>query len=95
MVFILTSIICGLFIGAQFPLANRIYLQNSAGVTRTAGLLYAADLMGGWCGGIIGAVILLPVLGLFGACLTVAFLKLASFTVIVTQPDQSLSRSPS
>jgi spermidine synthase len=90
MIFVLISIICGLFIGAQFPLANRIYLQNSPGVTRTAGLLYAADLLGGWFGGIIGAVILLPVLGLFGACLTVALLKLASFIVIATQPDPSL-----
>jgi spermidine synthase len=95
LVFILVSIICGLIIGAQFPLANRIYLQHNPGVTQTAGLLYAADLLGGWFGGIIGAVILLPVLGLFGACLTVALLKLASFIVIATQPDQHLSRSPS
>mgnify|MGYP000140323934 CR=1 FL=1 len=57
MIFILISVICGLFIGAQFPLANRIYLQNSPGVTRTAGLLYAADLLGGWFGGIIGAAL--------------------------------------
>ena len=89
-IFIVVSIICGLFIGAQFPLANRIYLPNSRSVTRTAGLLYAADLLGGWFGGIIGAVILLPVLGLFDACLTVALLKLASFIVITTQPDQPL-----
>ena len=95
MIFILVSIICGLFTGAQFPLANRIYLQSSSGVTRTAGLLYAADLLGGWFGGIIGAVILLPVLGLLGACLTVALLKLASFIVIATQPAQPLSGSPS
>ena len=94
-IFILISLVCGLFIGAQFPLANRIYLQNSPGATRTAGLLYAADLLGGWFGGIFGAVILLPVLGFFGACLTVAFLKLASFIVIATQPGQPLSGSPS
>jgi len=95
LIFILVSIICGLIIGAQFPLANRIYLQHNPGVTRTAGLLYAADLLGGWFGGIIGAVILLPVLGLFGTSLAVALLKLASFIVIATQPDWSLSGSRS
>lgn len=95
LVFILVSIICGLIIGAQFPLANRIYLQHNPGVTQTAGLLYAADLMGGWFGGIMGAVILLPILGLFGASLAVAFLKLASFIIIATQPDWSLSGSRS
>jgi spermidine synthase len=95
LVFILVSIICGLVIGAQFPLANRIYLQHNPGVTQTAGLLYAADLMGGWFGGIIGAVILLPILGLFGASLAIALLKMASFIVIATQPDWSLSGSRS
>jgi spermidine synthase len=51
----------------------------------TAGLLYAADLLGGWLGGIVGAAVLLPVLGLVGTSLTVTLLKLTSCVVIVTQ----------
>ncbi|MBM3135477.1 MAG: spermine synthase, partial [Chloroflexi bacterium] len=84
------SFIGGLLIGSQFPLANKLYLRNSASLSQTAGLLYASDLLGGWFGGIIGAVVLLPVLGLVGTGITVALLKLTSFIVITTQPKQRL-----
>ena len=88
--FLVMSFIGGLLIGSQFPLANKLYLRNSASLSKTAGLLYASDLLGGWFGGIIGAVVLLPVLGLVGTGITVALLKLASFIVITTQPNQRL-----
>jgi spermidine synthase len=90
MLFLVTSFIGGLLIGCQFPLANRIYLASGTSLSETAGLLYASDLLGGWFAGIIGAVVLLPVLGLVGACITVGLLKLASFIVITTQPNRHL-----
>jgi len=84
--FLTIAFICGLLIGSQFPLANKLYLKDDASLSRTAGLLYASDLLGGWLGGIVGAVVLLPVLGLTGTCVTVGLLKLTSFIVIATQP---------
>jgi spermidine synthase len=84
--FLVVSILCGLLVGAQFPLANRIYLQGRTSASKTAGRLYASDLLGGWLGGMAGAVVLLPVLGLIGTSITVGLLKLTSFAVVATAP---------
>jgi spermidine synthase len=84
--FLAISFISGSLIGSQFPLANKLYLREDTSLTNTAGTLYSADLLGGWLGGIVGAVVLLPVLGLAGTCITVGLLKLTSFIVINTQP---------
>ena len=64
---------------------NKIHLETSASLSRSAGLLYAADLLGGWLGGIIGAVVLLPVLGLVGTGITAALLKVAGIIVLADQ----------
>ena len=90
MLFLAISFASGFLTGSQFPLANHLYLKKSRSLSKTAGLLYAADLLGGWFGGIVGAVLLLPVLGLTGTCITVGLVKLTSFTVIFTQQDRRL-----
>ncbi len=90
LLFLVISFISGFLIGFQFPLANRLYLRTGTSLARTAGLLYAADLLGGWLGAIVGAVVLLPVLGLVGTCITVGLLKLTSFIVISAQPSRHL-----
>ncbi len=78
------SLVSGLLISVQFPLANRILLKKKTDLSKTAGLLYGSDLMGGWIGGIIGGVILLPILGLLGTCIVAAMLKLCSMAIIAT-----------
>ncbi len=84
--FLLMSFICGLLVGLQFPLATNIFLKNPEEKTRighTAGLLYGADLFGGFLGGLLGGVFLLPILGLIESCLLVASLKMSSLMLFL------------
>ncbi len=83
MVFLLLSFFSGILVGAEFPLANNEYLRISPDLSGTAGLLYSADLMGGWLGGMVGAVVLLPVLGLFQTVLVLVVLKTCSLSLLV------------
>jgi spermidine synthase len=80
--FLILSFVSGFIIGAQFPLANEIYLKDASSLSQTAGVLYSSDLLGGWLGGVVGGVVLLPVLGLLGSCIVVVLLKLCSFTIL-------------
>ena len=82
-IFLVLSFLSGLLIGAQFPLANKIYLKHSPDLSGTAGLLYGADLAGGWIGGLIGGVVLLPVLGLVQTCIAVILFKMASLLILL------------
>jgi len=77
------SFLSGVLVGAQFPLANRAYLKISGDLGGTAAWLYSADLMGGWLGGMIGAVVLLPVLGLLQTAVVIVFLKICSLILLV------------
>ncbi len=86
--FLVLSFVSGLLISAQFPLANKIYLKDTTSLSRAAGLLYSSDLLGGWLGGIAGAVVLLPVLGLLGACMVVVLLKLSSLIILTVQSGE-------
>jgi spermidine synthase len=82
--FLLLAFIAGALIGLKFPLANKIYLARSPNLSRTAALIYSADLLGGWSGGMIAAVVLLPVLGLVGTSLVVVMLKASSLVILYT-----------
>lgn len=80
-VFLIMSFLSGAWIGLQFPLATKIYLgapQDGEMLGHTAGLLYGADLLGGFLGGLFGGVLLLPILGLKQSCFMMAMIKISS-----------------
>jgi spermidine synthase len=80
-VFFAAAFLAGTSIGLQFPLASKIYLNlptRGQSVARTAGLLYGADLLGGFFGGLLGGVLLLPILGLKESCFMIAMIKASS-----------------
>jgi len=70
----------GLLIGAEFPLANKLYQDKYSIVNLgySAGFLYSADLLGGFLGGILGGVIFFPLLGLKSTLLLIIILKVMS-----------------
>ena len=78
---LIMSFLSGTFIGLQFPLANKIYLGSrpeKRTLGQTAGLLYGADLFGGFFGGLFGGFLLLPILGLKETCFIMAIIKISS-----------------
>ncbi|MBT9143165.1 MAG: Polyamine aminopropyltransferase [Syntrophomonadaceae bacterium] len=81
---LLLNCVAGFLVGLQFPLANKIYLGDNAGVGRVSGTLYAADLCGAIFGALLTGVFLIPILGIAGTCLVVAMFKIASLVVLIT-----------
>jgi spermidine synthase len=77
-VILIASFLSGMLLGLQFPLAAKIYMafhKREGALGQTAGLLYGADLFGGFLGGLLGGVLLLPILGLKNTCLLMAMIK--------------------
>jgi spermidine synthase len=84
--FLVLSFICGVLVGLQFPLATKVYLsvpQENGALGQTAGLLYGADLFGGFFGGLFGGILLLPILGLKESCFMMAAIKGSSFLLFL------------
>ncbi len=84
--FLVMSLLSGAWIGLQFPLATKIYLsapEKGGTLGQTAGLLYGADLLGGFWGGLFGGVLLLPILGLKQACFMMAMIKISSAILLL------------
>jgi len=84
--FLVMSFLSGASIGLQYPLATKIYLgvaSKEDALGRTAGLLYGADLLGGFLGGLFGGILLLPVLGLKQSCFMMAIIKTSSLVLFL------------
>lgn len=77
--FALLAFFAGSLVGAQFILANSIYIGACAdgpASTGKAGCAYALDLCGAFFGALLSGVFLIPVLGIAKTCLGIAVLLL-------------------
>jgi spermidine synthase len=84
--FLMMSFVSGAWIGLQFPLSTKISLMTftrEETVGRMAGLLYGADLLGGFLAGVFGGVLLLPILGLKGSCFLIGMVKISSLALLL------------
>jgi len=75
------SLAAGFLGGAHFPLANRLLLAQREQVGRTAGALYAFDLLGSTLGSLLVGFLLIPVVG--------ALQSLAALALINAAPSSS------
>ncbi len=83
LLFLILFCLSGMLAGLEFPLANKIYLKHTQKVGVSVGTLYFADLLGGSVAGILGGILLLPVLGVFNACMVVILFKLSSLVLLL------------
>ncbi|MBU1147345.1 MAG: fused MFS/spermidine synthase, partial [Candidatus Omnitrophica bacterium] len=67
--FAILPIIAGFLGGVQFPLANKICLENATDVGKTTGGLYGIDLLGACIGGLLVSLLLVPILGIIQTCI--------------------------
>ena len=75
---LLLTFLCGALVGAQFPVANRLFFDERSNFIRAAGVLYASDLIGAWGGGLAITLILIPILGILNAAIFLLTIKLGS-----------------
>lgn len=78
--FSLLTLLVGGLAGAAFPLAVRL-VEGEAG--QVVGSLYGADLAGGCLGALLGATVLIPLLGIPQTCVAIALVVLAGLAAIV------------
>ncbi len=75
--------IAGIVTGLEFPLVNKIFIESNRDIAISAGATDGADHIGAFSGAILTGVIFLPLLGVFGTCLILTTLNIASFILIV------------
>jgi len=74
--------VTGILTGLVFPLAASVALENRPSAGRAAGAVDAADHVGACLGALGTGVLLVPILGVTGACLIVAATKAFSAIVV-------------
>lgn len=82
-IFTLLPIVAGFMGGLQFPLANRIYLENTRSLGHVAGLSYGADMAGSCLGALVVSVFIIPIIGINAACILIVLLNLSSLFILL------------
>jgi spermidine synthase len=87
--------VAGVLGGLLFPLAAAVMLEDRRSTGRAAGAVDAADNAGACLGAFVTGILLVPVLGVTGACLAVAGTKaLSALLVGVAATRQKRCQEP-
>jgi spermidine synthase len=91
-VFPALAALSGILGGYQFPIASRIFLDESRGIGRL-GTLYAVDLLGGCVGALVVSTYLIPVFGFWRTAALSAAISLAP-ALLAARCCLGVQRSP-
>lgn len=80
---VVLTMFSGWTVGAEFPLGNRLYRDSGGSAGAAAGVADAADHLGAATGALFMAVILVPILGIAGACLVLGGLKVCGLFLLL------------
>ena len=69
------NLIFGILQGYEFPTICKSFNFFTKRKDKTAGFLYACDLLGGFAGGILSTILLIPLYGLLRSCTIVVLIK--------------------
>lgn len=89
-IFPLLSGVAGLLAGVQFPLVNKIYLNDFEEAGQVFGLTYGIDLLGSCFGAFFTGIFLIPILGINWSCLAIGLVNFSIFTVLILSRPRKL-----
>jgi len=69
--------------GLQYPLANKICLEDKSEVGKTAGSSYAADLFGSFLGALLISAFFVPIVGIPMTCILVTTLNAVTLAILL------------
>ncbi len=82
-IFLILSVLVGSFSGIEFPILNKILIENSvSNISSIVGKIYAFDLLGGWVGAILGSIVIFPIFGIKFIFYAIIILKITSLILL-------------
>lgn len=69
--------------GMQFPLANKLYIEQKGRVGHVGGMSYGIDVLGSSLGALLAGSILIPVLGIWSTCIILACLSFCTLFLLL------------
>jgi len=86
-IFLLAGGIIGLIVGFEFPVINKLYLENKNNTLKKAGVIYGADLFGSCLGAFLISIFILPIFGIYQSLILLGVLNfLILIYLIISRP---------
>jgi spermidine synthase len=78
--FLIATGLIGTIVGFEFPVINRLYLENKNNTPKKTGVIYGADLIGSCLGALLASIFFIPIFGIYQALILLGILN---FLIII------------